>query len=55
MTVFFQLIKPDEMVNPNIDDLSMMTYLAQFPNAKLKAGAPLRPKTNPNRYVDPRN
>ncbi|XP_067932451.1 filamin-A-like isoform X2 [Watersipora subatra] len=41
-----QLIKPDEMVNPKIDELSMMTYLSQFPNAKLKAGAPLRPRTN---------
>ena len=27
----------------------MMTYLSQFPNAKLKPGAPLRPKTNPNK------
>lgn len=37
------------MCNPNVDELSMMTYLSQFPNAKLKAGAPLRPKTNPAR------
>ncbi|KAK4872119.1 hypothetical protein RN001_016243 [Aquatica leii] len=44
-----QLIKPEEMVNPNIDEQSMMTYLSQYPNAKLKPGAPLRPKTNPNR------
>ncbi len=44
-----QLIKPEEMANPKIDELSMMTYLSQFPNAKLKPGAPLRPKTNPNR------
>ncbi|XP_022254826.1 filamin-A-like, partial [Limulus polyphemus] len=44
-----QLIKPEEMVNPNIDELSMMTYLSQYPNAKLKPGAPLRPRTNPNR------
>ena len=27
----------------------MMTYLSQYPNAKLKTGAPLRPKTNPSR------
>lgn len=46
-----QLIKPEEMVNPNIDEQSMMTYLSQYPNAKLKSGAPLRPKTNPNRYA----
>jgi len=44
-----QLIKPEEMCNPKVDELSMMTYLAQFPNAKLRAGAPLRPKTNPAR------
>ncbi|XP_076469743.1 LOW QUALITY PROTEIN: filamin-A-like [Babylonia areolata] len=41
-----QLIKPDEMTNPKVDDLSMMTYLSQFPNAKLKPGAPVRPKIN---------
>ncbi|XP_065219553.1 filamin-A isoform X2 [Planococcus citri] len=44
-----QLIKPEELVNPNMDELSMMTYLSQYPNAKLKHGAPLRPKTNANR------
>lgn len=37
------------MVNPNVDDLSMMTYLSQYPKAELKPGAPLRPRTNPNR------
>ncbi|XP_057318837.1 filamin-A isoform X3 [Microplitis mediator] len=44
-----QLISPEEMVNPNVDELSMMTYLSQYPNAKLKTGAPLRARTNPNR------
>ncbi|KAK7101853.1 hypothetical protein V1264_020173 [Littorina saxatilis] len=44
-----QLIKPDEMTNPKVDDLSMMTYLSQFPNAKLKPGAPTRPRVNPAR------
>lgn len=44
-----QLIKPEEMVNPNMDEMSMMTYLSQYPSAKLKSGAPLRPRTNPNR------
>ena len=34
------------MTNPKVDDLSMMTYLSQFPSAKLKPGAPLRPKQN---------
>ena len=28
------------MCNPAVDDLSMMTYLSRFPNAKLKTGAP---------------
>ncbi|XP_011253233.2 filamin-A isoform X3 [Camponotus floridanus] len=49
-----QLIKPEEMVNPNIDEMSMMTYLSQYPNAKLKTGAPLRPRTNPNSIPPPR-
>ncbi|XP_055698008.1 filamin-A isoform X5 [Phlebotomus papatasi] len=44
-----QLIRPEEIVNPKVDEQSMMTYLSQYPNAKLKSGAPLRPKTNPNR------
>ncbi|XP_070164419.1 filamin-like isoform X1 [Polyergus mexicanus] len=49
-----QLIKPEEMINPNIDEMSMMTYLSQYPNAKLKTGAPLRPRTNPNSIPPPR-
>ncbi|KAL6438962.1 hypothetical protein ACFW04_003771 [Cataglyphis niger] len=49
-----QLIKPEEMVNPNIDEMSMMTYLSQYPSAKLKSGAPLRPRTNPNSIPPPR-
>ncbi|XP_063707051.1 filamin-A isoform X3 [Culicoides brevitarsis] len=44
-----QLLKPEDLVNPNIDEQSMMTYLSQYPNAKLKPGAPLRPRANPNR------
>jgi filamin len=44
-----QLIQPNEMTNPKVDDLSMMTYLSQFPNAKLKPGAPVRPRLNPAR------
>jgi filamin len=34
------------MINPKVDEQSMMTYLSQYPNAKLKPGAPIRPKTN---------
>jgi len=37
------------MANPKVDEMSMMTYLSQFPKAKLKPGAPLRPRLNPNR------
>lgn len=37
------------MTNPKVDDLSMMTYLSQFPQAKLKPGAPLRPRLNPSK------
>ena len=41
-----KLLTPEEIVNPNVDEQSMLTYLSQFPNAKLKFGAPLRKKTN---------
>lgn len=44
-----KLLTPEEIVNPNVDEQSMMTYLSQFPNAKLKPGAPLRQKTNPSK------
>lgn len=29
-------------MDPNVDEHSVMTYLSQFPKAKLKPGAPLR-------------
>ncbi|KAK4470193.1 hypothetical protein MN116_005771 [Schistosoma mekongi] len=44
-----QLIRPEEMVDPNVDEKSMMTYISQFPNARLKEGAPLRAKLNPSK------
>ena len=45
-----QLIRPKEMTNRKVDELSMMTYLSQFPGAKLKENAPLRSSAhNPNR------
>ncbi|XP_071084082.1 filamin-A-like isoform X4 [Haliotis cracherodii] len=44
-----QLIKPKELTNPKVDEMSMMTYLSQFPKSKLKPGAPTRPRVNPNR------
>lgn len=46
-----QLIKPEELVDPNVDEQSVMTYLSQYPNAKLKEGAPLRPRSDPSRLV----
>ena len=39
-----QVIAPEEIADPNVDEHSVMTYLSQFPKAKLKPGAPLRPR-----------
>uniref|UniRef100_A0A3Q4M2X6 Filamin C, gamma a (actin binding protein 280) n=1 Tax=Neolamprologus brichardi TaxID=32507 RepID=A0A3Q4M2X6_NEOBR len=39
-----QVIAPEEIVDPNVDEHSVMTYLSQFPKAKLKPGAPLKPR-----------
>lgn len=36
------------MINPQVDEQSMMTYLSQYPNAKLKPGAPVKPKNHAN-------
>ncbi|XP_077470388.1 filamin-A isoform X1 [Stigmatopora argus] len=44
-----QVITPEEIVDPNVDEHSVMTYLSQFPKGKLKPGAPLRPKLNPKK------
>ena len=30
-----KLLTPEEIVNPNVDELSMMTYLSNFPNSKV--------------------
>ncbi|GCC44812.1 hypothetical protein chiPu_0028784, partial [Chiloscyllium punctatum] len=43
------VITPEEILDPNVDEHSVMTYLSQFPKAKLKPGAPLRPKLNPKK------
>nr|DBA18651.1 TPA: hypothetical protein GDO54_016875 [Pyxicephalus adspersus] len=40
---------PEEIIHPNVDEHSVMTYLSQFPKAKLKPGAPLKPKLNPKK------
>ena len=39
-----KLLTPEEIINPAVDEQSMMTYLSQFPNAKVKEGAPFREK-----------
>ena len=44
-----QLLTPEEFVDPNVDEQSMLTYLSQFPNAKLQPGAPLRKKALPDK------
>lgn len=44
-----QVIAPEEIINPKVDEQSVMTYLSQFPQAKLKPGAPLKPKLNPKK------
>ncbi|KAI1892164.1 hypothetical protein AGOR_G00130450 [Albula goreensis] len=44
-----QVITPAEIVDPNVDEHSVMTYLSQFPKAKLKPGAPLRSKLDPKK------
>lgn len=32
--LFFQLIEPEELISPIVDEKSVMTYLSQFPSAK---------------------
>ncbi|XP_053303290.1 filamin-B [Pleuronectes platessa] len=44
-----QVITPEEIIDPGADEQSVMTYLSQFPKAKLKTGAPLKPKLNPKK------
>lgn len=47
--VHVQVIAPEEIIDPSADEQSVMTYLSQFPQAKLKPGAPLKPKLNPKK------
>lgn len=46
-----QLITPEDLVNPKVDDLSVMTYLSNFPNCKIKDDCPIKifSRSNPNR------
>ena len=41
-----KILAPEDLVDPNVDEESMLTYLSQFTHAKLKFNAPLREKTN---------
>lgn len=49
LCVCVQVIAPEEIIDPSADEQSVMTYLSQFPKAKLKPGAPLKPKLNPKK------
>ena len=46
-----KLLTPEEIINPNVDEQSMMTYLSQFPNAKVKEGAPFREKALASKVI----
>lgn len=37
----FQIISPEDMANPKVDDKSMTTYLSYYPQCACKGGAPL--------------
>ena len=37
-----QVLLPEEITNPNVDELSVMTYLSGFTDAQLKPGAPIK-------------
>ena len=34
------------MTNPNVDELSVLTHVSYFPEAKLKPGVPLQPRVH---------
>ncbi|CAL8076764.1 unnamed protein product [Calicophoron daubneyi] len=41
-----QLVRPEELISPDVDEKAVMTYVSQFPSAKLKEGAPIRVKAD---------
>lgn len=43
-------VTPNELTDGLVDEKSLMVYLAQFPTAKLRSGAPLRAQRSSNRY-----
>ncbi|KAK6303792.1 hypothetical protein J4Q44_G00262460 [Coregonus suidteri] len=40
-----KVIAPEEIIDPRVDEQSIMTYLSMFPKAQLKSEAPLKPKS----------
>lgn len=42
-------VMPEELISKHIDDKSMIMYLSQYLNAKIRSGAPLRAKRSSNR------
>lgn len=46
-----QLITAEDLINPKVDEQSVITYLSSFPTAKIKDGCPIKifSKSNPNR------
>ena len=40
---------PEDIVNPKVDSLSVITYLSQFPEAKLRPGAPIKERGDPSK------
>lgn len=46
-----KLIEPHELINPKVDELSVMTYLSQYPNAKVRPDAPVNGRNEPKAPV----
>lgn len=44
-------ILPEELISGKVTEKALLTYLCQFPTAKLRSGAPLRAKYISNRFV----
>lgn len=45
--LLLQILDPKDMCNPKCDELSIMTYVSYFPDAKVKPNAPHRPQLPP--------
>jgi filamin len=42
-----QVLTPEDLISPGVDELSVMTYLSFFPDCKPKPGAPLLSQASP--------